>query len=67
MLTIISYLMMGTRTGGERMRKMLRSGMVSARGGLCIDLYNQTVWHDIFVTVTTRIDECNHYWVSVEE
>ena len=49
------------------MRKMLRSGMVSARGGLCIDLYNQTVWHDIFVTVTTRIDECNHYWVSVEE
>lgn len=56
---------MSSKTGGVRMRKMIESGKI-IRGGQCIDLYNQTVHDDIFVTITTRIDQCNHYWVSVE-
>lgn len=47
------------KTGGVRLEKM-------QRGGQCIDLYNQTVWEDVFVTITTRVDQCNHYWVTIE-
>lgn len=49
------------RTGGKRMEKMLASGVVMAKDGQCIDLYNQKVADDIFVTITTRVDQCNHY------
>ena len=52
------------RTGGKRMEYMLASGMVMAKDGQCIDLYNQKVADDIFVTITTRVDQCNHYWVT---
>ena len=45
------------------MEAMLDSGKVT-RGGQCIDLYNQAVYDGVFVTITTRVDECNHYWVS---
>ncbi len=58
--------MADTKTGGIRMKKMLESGKVS-RVGQCIDLYNQEVVDDIFVTITTRIDACNHYWVVVDD
>ena len=51
-------------TGGLRMKKMLASGVVMAKDGQCIDLYNQKVTDDIFVTITTRFDSCNHYWVT---
>ena len=55
------------KTGGIRMKTLLQSGILPDRGGYCIDLYNQTVWEDVFVTITTRIDQCNHYWVTTEE
>ena len=46
------------------MEYMLASGMVMAKDGQCIDLYNQKVADDIFVTITTRVDQCNHYCVT---
>ena len=46
---------------------LLQSGNLRIRGGECIDLYNQQVLQDIFVTITTRVDQCNHYWVTVIE
>lgn len=55
---------MSNRTGGIRMRKLLESTPPS-RVGQCLDLYNMAVWDDVFVTVTTRVDQCNHYWVTV--
>lgn len=57
---------MNNKTGGIRMVTLLQSGLVN-RGGQCIDLYNQAVHDDIFVSITTRIDQCNHYWVTVIE
>ena len=57
----------GVKTGGMRMKKLLQSGILPMRGGFCIDLYNQAVWDGVFVTITTRIDSCSHYWVTVEE
>lgn len=53
-----------SRTGGKRMYQMLASGVVMAKDGQCIDLYNQKVADDVFVTITTRVDQCNHYWVT---
>ena len=47
------------------MRRLIESGQIPMRGGLCIDLYNQAVYPE-FVTITTRIDQCNHYWVTVD-
>lgn len=52
------------RTGGIRMAQMLSSEKVKFRGGQCIDLWDQQVLGDVFVTVTTRVDQCNHYWVT---
>lgn len=46
------------------MAKMLSSGKVKFRGGQCIDLYNQEVFDGTFTTITTRVDQCNHYWVT---
>lgn len=55
------------KTDGKRMITLLQSGKLANRGGQCIDLYNQEVWQDMFVTITTRVDQCNHYWVTVYE
>lgn len=38
------------------------------RGGVLehadmLDCYNQQVMKNVSVTITTRIDHCNHYWV----
>ena len=46
----------------------LRRGRVQGGGGQLehadmLDCYNQSVLKDIAVTITTRIDHCNHYWV----
>ena len=49
------------------MQKMLESGIVPKRGGVCIDLYNQQIHDEAFVSITTRIDQCNHYWITTEE
>lgn len=46
------------------MAKMLSSEKVKFRGGQCIDLYNQKVYGDIFVTIITKVNQCNHYWVT---
>lgn len=48
------------------MMSMLQS-VSSLRGGQCIDLYNQAVHDDTFVSITTRVSDSNHYWVIVEE
>ena len=49
------------------MQKLMESGVIPLRGGQCLDLYNQVVCGDVFVTVTTRVDQCNHYWVTIVE
>ena len=59
--------MSNEKAGGKRMRKMLESGRLAIKDGQCIDLYNQAVWLDVFVTITTRIDQCNHYWITTIE
>lgn len=58
--------MADTLTGGVRMKEVLKSGKVS-KVGQCIDLYNQEVIDDCFVTITTRVDTSNLYWVTVED
>lgn len=35
------------------------------RHGTFIDCYNQQLFQDFATTITTRIDHCNHYYVSV--
>lgn len=51
-------------TGGIRMSKLLASGKVwPIRGGLTLDLYNQSVMPKICCTITTRLDSSNHYWL----
>ena len=52
------------KSGGIRMLKLIESGKIALHGGQCIDLYNQQVRNEVFVTVTTRIDHCNHYYVT---
>lgn len=54
------------KTGGIRMKTMMDSGKIN-RGGQFIDLYNQTVYDGYGAAITTRIDSCNHYWVTVIE
>lgn len=56
--------MRATKTGGTRMLQLFERRLIKNKGGQCLDLYNQAVWDDVFVTVTTRIDQCNHYWVT---
>ena len=34
------------------------------RNAVILDCYNQRLFYDVFPTVTTRIDHCNHYWVT---
>lgn len=50
-------------TGGIRMLNLIDKG-IPYRGGECIDLYNQRTYQGVFIAVTTRIDGCNHYWVT---
>ena len=45
------------------MQNLIEKG-IPYRGGECIDLYNQRTYKGVFVAVTTRIDGCNHYWVT---
>ena len=42
--------------------------LVRDRGGVLehadmLDCYNQQVMKNVSVTITTRLDHCNHYWV----
>lgn len=46
------------------MQNLLSNGKVSFKGGLCIDLYNQSVHENYFVTITEKIDSSNLYWLT---
>ena len=51
-------------TGGVRMKSLIDTG-IPYMAGICIDLYNQQVHDGVFVSITTRIDGCNHYWTTI--
>lgn len=50
----------------SRLRKLIKSGKVPIRGGVMLDCYNQSVVEDYSVTITTRINSANHYYVIEE-
>lgn len=43
---------------------MIREGKIPNRGGVFIDAYNQSINEDIAMTITTRTNTCNHYYVT---
>ena len=47
--------------------KLIESGKVPIRGGVMLDCYNQRAVEDYSVTITTRIDNANHYFVIEED
>ncbi len=51
-------------TGGVRMQKVIEDGKIRCKGGQCIDLYNQQVHENVFVSITTRVDTSNLYFVT---
>lgn len=51
-------------TGGVRMATVIEDGKIRCKGGQCIDLYNQQVHDDVFVSITTRVDTSNLYFVT---
>lgn len=51
----------------SRLRKLIKSGKVPIRGGVMLDCYNQNVVEDYAITITTRIDSSNHYFVIEEQ
>lgn len=55
-----------TATGGKHMRKLLASGKLRLqRGGVSLDLYNNTAIPKICSTIKTNIDTSNEYWVAI--
>ena len=46
--------------------KLIESGKVPIRGGVMLDCYNQRAVEDYSVTITTRINSANHYYVIDE-
>jgi hypothetical protein len=48
----------------KRLVKMIREGKIPNRGGVFIDAYNQSINEDIAMTITTRANTCNHYYVT---
>ena len=51
----------------NRLRKLIKSGKVPIRGGVMLDCYNQRAVEDYSVTITTRINSANHYYVIEED
>ena len=47
--------------------KLIESGKVPIRGGVMLDCYNQRAVEDYSVTITTRINSANHYYVIEED
>ena len=47
----------------KRLVKMIREGKIPNRG-VFIDAYNQSINEDIAMTITTRVNTCNHYYVT---
>ena len=52
--------------GEQKLRKLIKSGKVPIRGGVMLDCYNQRAVEDYSVTITTRINSANHYYVIEE-
>jgi hypothetical protein len=50
----------------KRLVKMIREGKIPNRGGVFIDAYNQSINEDIAMTITTRTNTSNHYYVTDE-
>ena len=44
---------------------MFREGKIPNKGGVFIDAYNQSISEDIAYTITTRVNTCNHYYVTI--
>lgn len=47
----------------KRLVKMIREERIPNRG-VFIDAYNQSINEDIAMTITTRVNTCNHYYVT---
>ena len=48
----------------KRLQKMINAGIIPDRGGVFIDAYNQHINESIAMTITTRVNTCNHYYVT---
>ena len=57
------------KTGGKRLETMFPLVVDAIRGGqtVFIDAYNQRVYTDAVVCITTRFDSCNHYTRTILE
>lgn len=58
---------MSTMTGGKRMKKLLDSGKLKYGGGICIDLYNQSVSEGISFTIRTTVDSSSMMYITEEK
>ena len=45
-------------------RKMFAEGRIPLKGGVWIDIYNQTTNERVSGTILARIDRCNYYYVT---
>lgn len=53
------------KTGGKRFKEWIDNSDFPNRGGIFIDIYNQTYNKDkIAGTITTRINESSLYWIT---
>lgn len=48
-----------------RLKTLIGKRWGQLRHGTFIDCYNQQLFQDFAPTITTRIDHCNHYYVSI--
>lgn len=58
---------MGNMTGGKRMKLLMDSGKLEYRGGICIDLYNQSVRDGIAFTIRTTVDSSSMLYITEEK
>lgn len=49
----------------KRLKTLIGNRGGELKHGTFIDCYNQQLFHHFTPTITTRIDHCNHYYVSV--
>lgn len=53
--------------GKQQTKETDKERQSSDSGGVMLDCYNQNVVEDYAVTITTRIDSSNHYFVIEEQ
>lgn len=51
--------------GIKRIEIMLGGGKIPFEHGVWIDCYNYSVNNKYAGTLTTRVDSCNHYYVTI--